>query len=196
VNINGRTIDTSKILFIGCGSFVDIKKIIEKRIAPQKKAIGFDNNKMNLPTRIQDEYKKNILNEIIPEDLVEYGFLPEFVGRMPNITHTEPLTKEMLERILTEPKNSEVKQCQKNFAYDGIEIQFTECAIDEIARQAWKQNIGARGLKRIINEITKDYYNRSPHIPEFITINKKYVIKQLNKKKRLPEIRNTNSKGR
>ena len=193
---NRTIVDSSNILFIGCGAFIGIEDIIRKRMSIGERTLGFVSaNKVRASgyAGSSDKNKKevdreSILKHVIPEDLVSYGFLPEFIGRMPSITYTDSLTVDILERILREAKNSEVLQCQKFFAYDGIKLEFSDCALKEIANQAWELKLGARGLKTIVNKVVRDYYTRSPYIPEVITIDREYVLEQLDLEEKKREL--------
>ncbi|PTM58226.1 ATP-dependent protease ATP-binding subunit ClpX [Desmospora activa] len=142
-------IDTSNILFVCGGAFDGLEPIIKRRIG--KKVIGFssDSNTADLK---QGEYLKMVL----PEDLLRFGLIPEFVGRLPIISTLEPLDQEALVRILTEPKNALVKQYQKLLEIDNVELIFEEDALKAIADEAIKRNTGARGLRAIIESIMLD----------------------------------------
>lgn len=143
-------INTSNILFICGGTFDGLEKIIEKRL--NKNSIGF------IPEKIQKKSDKidSLLPQILPEDLLKYGMIPEFVGRLPVITTLLNLTEGDLVRILTEPKNSLVKQYKKIFTMDGVELVFDEDALNSIAALALKRSTGARGLRSIMEEIMLD----------------------------------------
>ncbi|GIM44645.1 ATP-dependent Clp protease ATP-binding subunit ClpX [Collibacillus ludicampi] len=146
-------IDTSNILFICGGAFDGMEQIIKRRLG--KKVIGFgadlktDEADRNLK---EDEY----LSKVLPEDLLKFGLIPEFIGRLPVITTLEKLDETALMRILTEPKNALVKQYQRLLEMDDVELEFTEEALQEIAREAIKRNTGARGLRAIIEGIMLD----------------------------------------
>ncbi len=140
-------IDTSNVLFICGGAFDGIEQIIKRRIG--KKVIGF-----GAAGGKKDELKEGeLLSQVLPEDLLKFGLIPEFVGRLPVISTLEPLDEDALMRILTEPKNALVKQYQKLFEMDGVELEFEEGALREIAKEAIKRNTGARGLRSIIESI-------------------------------------------
>mgnify|MGYP001006851158 CR=1 FL=1 len=143
-------IDTTNILFICGGAFDGLTDIIESRM--NKKAIGFNS------TILSKEEKKvqNILKKVQPEDLVRYGIIPEFIGRLPLITTIEELDINALKDILVRPKNSLVKQYTKLAKYDDIDLEFTEEALTEIARRALKRKMGARGLRAIIEHTMLD----------------------------------------
>ncbi|HET6454933.1 MAG TPA: ATP-dependent Clp protease ATP-binding subunit ClpX [Armatimonadota bacterium] len=141
------TIDTTNVLFICGGAFEGLDNIIERRISDQ--SLGF---------RAKVESKKNrqigdILAQILPEDLLKYGFIPEFIGRLPVIGTLNALDQEALVRILVEPKNALVKQYRKFFEYDGVDLEFKEDALDTIAAEAMKRGIGARALRAILEEV-------------------------------------------
>ena len=138
-------IDTKNILFILGGAFDGMEDIIRRRQG--KKAIGFgsteDREKKSLAT-------EDLLQSVIPHDLVKFGIIPELVGRIPVTVPLDPLDEKSLIRILTEPKNALVRQYQKLFAFDRVELEFQKDAFSEIARLAKEQNTGARGLRSIM----------------------------------------------
>jgi ATP-dependent Clp protease ATP-binding subunit ClpX len=140
-------IDTTNILFICGGAFAGLDKVIESRIG--NKGIGFGAD-------IRRDEEKNIgetLGKVLPEDLLKYGLIPEFVGRLPVITHVHNLDKQALVDILTKPKNALVKQYCKFFEFDGVELEFSDDALDAIADQAILRGTGARGLRAIMEEV-------------------------------------------
>ena len=139
-------IDTTNILFICGGSFEGIEPIIEKRIASS--AMGFGANVMSQKSKDRTE----LLKKVTPHDLVKFGIIPEMVGRLPVITTLDSLDKKALVRILTEPKTSLVKQYQKIFNIDGVNLQFTDGALEAIAQRAIDRKTGARGLRSIMEE--------------------------------------------
>jgi len=140
-------IDTSDILFICGGAFVGLENIIKKRLG--KSTIGFGAE----VKKIKDE---DILKYVEPEDLVKYGLIPELVGRLPIITTLQALKEDDLVRVLVEPKNALVKQYKKLFEMDGVELEFEEDALREIAKEAMRRKTGARGLRAILEKIMKD----------------------------------------
>ena len=139
-------IDTTNILFICGGSFDGIEPIIEKRIASS--ALGFGGTVLSQKSKEGTE----LLKKVTPHDLVKFGIIPEMVGRLPVITTLENLDKAALVRVLTEPKNSLVKQYQKLFSLDGVNLQFTDGALSAIAQKAIDRKTGARGLRSIMEE--------------------------------------------
>jgi ATP-dependent Clp protease ATP-binding subunit ClpX len=138
------SIDTTNILFICGGAFSGLEKIIARRIG--KNAVGFG-AKIHSKNSVENA---ELLGEVMPEDLLAYGLIPEFIGRLPVLSHVHQLQKEDLVRILTEPKNALVKQYHRFFAYDSIELVFTEDGLWEIAQRALERETGARGLRSII----------------------------------------------
>ena len=153
-------IDTTNILFICGGAFDGLTDIIESRM--NKKAIGFNS------TILSKEEKKvqNILKKVQPEDLVRYGIIPEFIGRLPLITTIEELDIDALKDILVRPKNSLVKQYTKLAKYDNIDLEFTDEALEAIAKKAIERKTGARGLRSIIENIMTEivYKTSAKHI--------------------------------
>jgi len=138
------TIDTTNILFICGGAFSGLEKIIERRVG--KKGVGF-------AADIEGKQQKDVgelFARVLPEDLLDFGLIPEFIGRLPVICNVHQLRKEDLVAILCEPKNALTKQYKKFFAYDGVELIFAKDALDAIADHALKLDTGARGLRSII----------------------------------------------
>lgn len=143
-------VDTSNILFIVGGAFDGIENIVKERLGD--KTIGFGTDTGEL----QDVNEKNILQHIIPEDLLKFGLIPEFIGRLPVLTALQKLDEDDLVRILTEPKNALVKQYQELIRLDGSQLQFTDGALRAMAQLAIKRNTGARGLRSIIEDVMRD----------------------------------------
>ncbi len=143
-------IDTTNILFICGGAFVGLEDIIERRVG--KKSMGFGADVQTKKERNQGA----LFSQLQPEDLLKFGMIPEFVGRIPIVVTLEALTEEALVNILTKPKNALTKQYKKLFELDGVELQFEEDAVEEIAKQAIERNTGARGLRSIIESIMMD----------------------------------------
>lgn len=141
-------IDTTNILFIVGGAFDGIETIVKNRLG--EKTIGFGTNNKKVD---EDE---SIMQQIIPEDLLKFGLIPEFIGRLPVTTALEKLTTEDLVHILTEPKNALVKQYQKLLSYDETELSFDPDALNAIADKAIARNTGARGLRSIIEDVMMD----------------------------------------
>jgi ATP-dependent Clp protease ATP-binding subunit ClpX len=140
-------IDTTNILFICGGAFAGLEKIVESRIGSRGIGFGAD------VRRVEEKDLGAILSQVLPEDLLKYGLIPEFVGRLPVITNVHNLDKEALVDILTKPKNALVKQYHKFFEFDGVELEFADDALQAIADQAILRATGARGLRAIMEEV-------------------------------------------
>ncbi len=140
-------IDTTNVLFIVGGAFAGLERIIEQRIG--KKGVGFT---AAIRTK-EDREKDDAFAEVMPEDLLKFGLIPEFVGRLPVVATVQPLDRTALMRILTEPRNALVKQYQKLFELDGVELEFSDDAIGAIAEQALLRGTGARATRAIIEEV-------------------------------------------
>ncbi|MBD2860965.1 ATP-dependent protease ATP-binding subunit ClpX [Paenibacillus oceani] len=178
-------IDTTNILFICGGAFDGIEQIIKRRIG--KKVIGFssEGHKTDLKP---GEY----LSLVLPEDLLKFGLIPEFVGRLPVISTLEPLDESALVRILTEPKNALVKQYQKMLEMDNVALEFTPEALDAIAKEAIKRNTGARGLRAIIEGIMLDVMFEVPSRDDVINC---VVTKEVVMDKITPELKTKDGKS-
>ncbi len=142
-------IDTTNILFICGGAFDGIEQIIKRRLG--QKVIGFGSD-----TKQNELDQKSLLSKVLPEDLLRFGLIPEFIGRLPVISSLTPLDEEALIEILTKPKNALVKQYQKMLELDDVELEFEEEALTEIAKKAIERKTGARGLRSIIEGIMLD----------------------------------------
>ncbi len=142
-------VNTENILFIAGGAFDGIERIITKRLNMQ--AIGYSASKKEATLD-----KENVLKYIIPKDLKEFGLIPEIIGRLPVLTHMEPLDRKTLRAILTEPKNAIIKQYEKLFGMDGISFQITEQALDYIVDKAIEYKLGARGLRSLCEAVFTD----------------------------------------
>ncbi|HEV3418190.1 MAG TPA: AAA family ATPase, partial [Pirellulales bacterium] len=149
--------DTTNILFICGGTFVGIEKIIAKRLG--KRTIGFGQQS----GMRGDADVSELLPQVDADDILEFGLIPELVGRLPVISALKPLDSEALVRVLREPKNALVKQYQKLFAMEGADLQFTEEGLRAIAKRAQEKETGARGLRSIIEEVMLDIMF---HLPE------------------------------
>ena len=143
-------VDTSNILFIVGGAFDGIENIVKERVG--EKTIGFGTSSAERDNITE----KNILQHVIPEDLLKFGLIPEFIGRLPVMTALQKLDEDDLVRILTEPKNALVKQYQELIRLDGSELSFTEGALRAMAKLAIARNTGARGLRSIIEDVMQD----------------------------------------
>ena len=165
------TINTRNILFICGGAFPNLEGIIKKRLM-KKTSIGFG---ADLKDRFDEE--ENIIAQVTNEDLREYGFIPEFIGRLPMIFTLEGLTKEMLVKILKEPKNAILKQYQKLLELDEVKLEFDEGALEAIAEQALKKKTGARALRAIIEKFMLDIMYEIPKDDTIgsVTITRDYI---------------------
>jgi ATP-dependent Clp protease ATP-binding subunit ClpX len=151
-------IDTSNILFICGGAFVGLEKIVEQRTG--KKSIGFIQPGEGQPSR--EQRAADVLRHLEPDDLVKFGMIPEFIGRIPAISVVEPLDEETLMEILTEPKNALVKQFQKLMRMDNVQLEFKQDALKAIAREAYRRKTGARALRGIVEELMLDVMYELP----------------------------------
>ncbi len=172
-------INTENILFICGGAFEGLEKIIDQRTG--KKAIGFGVEKKEIAKKTKTE----VFKEILPQDLLKFGLIPEFVGRLPIVTTLEELDKEALINILTKPKNALVKQYKKLLAMDGVDLEFKPEAVEAIVEKAIERKTGARGLRSIIEEIMRDIMFDIPSNPK---IEKCIVTKETVNEKTKPEI--------
>ena len=150
------TIDTSNILFICGGAFDGLDKIVEARL--DRKAIGFNTEVSQKSTKELSD----LLQEVTPQDLVKFGLIPEFVGRVPICVSLQGLDKEALVRILKEPKNALIKQYQKLFGMDDVELTFEDDAVFAIAEKAFERKTGARGLRSIMESVMMDTMSEIP----------------------------------
>ncbi|MER2227675.1 MAG: ATP-dependent protease ATP-binding subunit ClpX [Carnobacterium sp.] len=153
-------LDTSNILFIVGGAFDGIETIVKNRMG--EKVIGFGSAKKKL-----DE-SQSVMQQIIPEDLLKFGLIPEFIGRLPVMAALEKLTEDDLVHILTKPKNALVKQYKKLLALDEVELEFEDDSLIEIAKKAIERNTGARGLRSIIESIMLEIMFDLPSRPEIV----------------------------
>ncbi|RME80555.1 MAG: ATP-dependent Clp protease ATP-binding subunit ClpX [Planctomycetota bacterium] len=161
-------IDTSKILFICGGAFVGLEEIVARRL--DKRLIGFQ-RESNIVEEVENKYE--LLQHVEPEDLIQFGLIPEFVGRLPVIANLAPLKEEDLIRIMVEPKNAIVKQYQKYFEMEGATLEFTPKALEKIAKMAIERKTGARGLRAILEKIMLDIMY---HLPSHSGKGKVYTL--------------------
>jgi ATP-dependent Clp protease ATP-binding subunit ClpX len=141
-------VDTTNILFICGGAFIGLDKVIQRRIG--QKGMGFQ---ANIRPMTQPRNTAGLLQQIQPEDLIRYGLIPEFVGRLPVVGTLHELDEAAMIEILTQPKNALARQYQKQFEWDGIRLRFTDEALRAVARQACERKVGARGLRMILEEL-------------------------------------------
>ena len=166
------TVNTRNILFICGGAFPDLDEIIKQRLRKQT-SIGF-----NAELKDSLDKRKDILKEVTVEDVKKFGMIPEFVGRLPMMFSLEGLSEEMLVRILKEPKNAIIKQYQKLFEMDEVDLEFTDEALAEIAKKALERETGARALRSIIEEFMLDLMYEIPRDDNIgrVTVTKEYVL--------------------
>ena len=167
-------IETTNILFICGGAFVELEKIINKRITDA--SLGFG---AGIKSSKDDVENYELIKQITPQDLIKFGLIPEFVGRLPIVVGLHDLTEDALKIILTTPKNSITKQYQKMFDMDGIKLSFDESAIDAVAKKAMKLKTGARGLRTILEEsmLSLMYTAPADKSIDSITINEDFITK-------------------
>jgi ATP-dependent Clp protease ATP-binding subunit ClpX len=178
-------VDTTNILFICGGAFVGLEKIIARRVG--KKTLGFrpgDESGADSPKRaVPSQRDMSLLSQLQPEDLIRYGFIPEFIGRMPIAGVLEDLDRGALVQILTKPKNAIIKQYQKLFEYENVKLKFSDDAMDSIAELALQRRVGARGLRMILEELMLDlmYYLPSyKKVREFVVTREMVLSQKIN----------------
>ncbi|RMG10406.1 MAG: ATP-dependent Clp protease ATP-binding subunit ClpX, partial [Deltaproteobacteria bacterium] len=152
-------LDTTNILFICGGAFVGLEDIVANRLNQKRMGFGVE--------LVRDEGRSDeLISQAHPEDLIKYGMIPEFVGRIPVVATLHELDHEALVRILTEPRNSLVKQYETMLSFEGVELTFTEDALAAVADEAIKRNVGARGLRIILEELMLDIMYQVPSLPD------------------------------
>lgn len=167
-------VNTEHILFIAGGAFDGIERLISKRLNMQ--VVGYNSSKTGVIDR------KNLMQYIIPKDLKDFGLIPEIIGRLPVLTYMNPLDKETLRMILTEPKNAIIKQYKKLFEMDGIKFEIKEEALDFIVEKAMEYKLGARGLRSLCESILTDAMFELPSSDKKeLIVTKKYAEEKLNK---------------
>jgi ATP-dependent Clp protease ATP-binding subunit ClpX len=168
-------VNTKDILFIAGGAFDGIERIISKRL--NRQAVGYSTSK-----NVDNIDKDNLLQYIIPKDIKDFGLIPEIIGRLPVLTHMDPLDKETLRAILTEPKNALIKQYQKLFAMDDVDFTISNDALDFIVEKALEYKLGARGLRSLCEAILTDaMYDLPSNDEKILHIDKDYANDTLTK---------------
>lgn len=168
-------VDTKDILFICGGAFDGIERKIASRLNTHVVGFGHDGKEMK-------KQRENLMKYVMPQDLKSFGLIPEIIGRLPVLTSLEPLDKEALLRILTEPKNAITRQYKKLFALDGVKLEFDDSALNLIADKAIEYKLGARGLRSIVETIMVDAMYEMPSDPaKKFVVDAEYVAKQLEK---------------
>jgi len=153
-------LDTSHILFICGGTFVGLDDIVRKRLG--RKSIGFASEQSGVDDRTND--KGYLLSQVTSEDLIEYGMIPELIGRLPVTASLMPLSEEVLVQILTEPKNALIRQYQHFFSMENAQLEFTPAALSKLAKRALKRDTGARALRSVLEEVMLDLMYDLPEI--------------------------------
>ncbi len=168
-------VNTQNILFIAGGAFDGIERVISKRL--NRQAVGYNTSKNHDAID-----KDNLLQYIIPKDIKDFGLIPEIIGRLPVLTHMDPLDKETLRAILTQPKNALIKQYQKLFLMDDVQFTITDDALDYIVDKALEYKLGARGLRSLCEAILTDaMYDLPSSLDKELEIDKNYVHEALTK---------------
>jgi ATP-dependent Clp protease ATP-binding subunit ClpX len=169
-------IDTTNVLFLCGGAFAGLEKLIESRIGRKGVGFGADVRKM------EEKDLGTILEHVLPEDLLKYGLIPEFVGRLPVLTHVHNLDTQALVEILTEPKNALIRQYKKFFEFDGVELEFTDDALVAVAEQSMLRGTGARGLRAILEEVLLNVMYDLPSREDVgkCVINREVVLEKVN----------------
>src|SRR5207249_6932074 len=170
-------VDTTNILFICGGAFVGLEKVIARRSG--KKSIGFLQEEEKGPkphSGTSGRRDIDLLSQVQPIDLIKFGFIPEFIGRMPVVAVLEDLDKQALMQILTRPKNAIIRQYQKLFEFENVRLRFSDDALDAIADLAMERKVGARGLRMILEDLMLDlmYY-----IPSYKKVREFQVTKEM-----------------
>jgi ATP-dependent Clp protease ATP-binding subunit ClpX len=177
-------VDTTNILFILGGAFVGLEKVIARRVGT--KSIGFvasdekDAGRRGMSAARRDT---DLLSQCQPVDLIKYGFIPEFIGRMPVTAVLEDLSKEALIQILTKPKNAIVRQYQKLFEFENVKLKFSEDALDAVAQMAMERKVGARGLRMILEDLMLDlmyYLPTFKKVKEFVVTKEMVLTQKIN----------------
>jgi ATP-dependent Clp protease ATP-binding subunit ClpX len=178
-------VDTTNILFICGGAFVGLEKVIARRVGT--KSIGFipPEEKETSPRRGPNSIRRDtdLLSQCQPVDLIKYGFIPEFIGRMPVTAVLEDLSKEALVQILTKPKNAIIRQYQKLFEFENVKLKFSEDALDAVAQLAMERKVGARGLRMILEDLMLDlmyYLPTFKKVREFIVTKEMVLTQKIN----------------
>ncbi len=159
-------VNTHNILFICGGAFVGLEQIVQRRLG--KRVMGFRNS--GEESKTQELTRSEMMAAVEPEDLIQFGFIPEFIGRLPMLTSLAQLTEDQLVTILTEPKNALVKQYQKLLAMEGVDLEFTNDALHELAAQAYKKGTGARALRSLIEKLMLEVMYEVPSSDDILGV--------------------------
>ena len=174
-------VDTSNVLFVCGGAFIGLDKIIHKRIG--QKSMGFGND-----DDIDEGKNENLIKEIAPEDLVKYGMMPEFVGRLPIVSSLEELEIGDLEKILLETKNALIKQYRKLFLMEGVDLVFTKDAVRAVAEKAIELKTGARALRSILEKLMLDIMYHLPQMTDVVEVSINRAVVEGRKKAKIRKI--------
>ncbi|MGH2604856.1 MAG: ATP-dependent Clp protease ATP-binding subunit ClpX, partial [Dehalococcoidia bacterium] len=169
-------IDTTNVLFVCGGAFAGLDKIIEQRVG--KQGLGFGSHLRSK----EDVSNDDVFADVMPEDLLKFGMIPEFVGRLPVLTSVRNLDRDALIQILTEPRNALVKQYQRLFELDAVELEFSDDALESIADQAILRGTGARGLRAIMEEVLLPVMYEVPSSPDVarVVVTSEVVLENVN----------------
>jgi ATP-dependent Clp protease ATP-binding subunit ClpX len=169
-------IDTTNVLFICGGAFAGLDRIVQGRVG--KAGVGFGANLRSINDRAADD---DVLAQVMPEDMLKFGLIPEFIGRLPVITNVRSLDRDALVKILTEPRNALVRQYQRLFELDGVELEFAPEALESIADQAILRGTGARGLRAIMEEVLLSVMYEVPSNPNIarVLITREVVLEKV-----------------
>jgi len=175
-------VDTTNILFICGGAFVGLEKIIARRVG--KKTLGFKSVEENREgPRGAQQRDMTLLEQLQPEDLIKFGFIPEFIGRLPVAAVLEDLDRDALVQILVKPRNAIIKQYQKLFEYENVKLKFSDDALEAIADLALQRKVGARGLRMILEELMLDVMYFLPSykkVREFLVTREMVMTQKIN----------------
>jgi ATP-dependent Clp protease ATP-binding subunit ClpX len=177
-------VDTTNILFICGGAFVGLDKVISRRVGTR--AMGFSGPEDNADSNARRPHPRRdmtLMEQIQPVDLIKFGFIPEFIGRLPVVGMLEDLDREALVQILTKPKNSIIRQYQKLFEFENVRLRFTDDALEAIAQLAMERKVGARGLRMILEDLMLDlmYYLPSyKKVREFLVTKEMVLTQKIN----------------
>jgi ATP-dependent Clp protease ATP-binding subunit ClpX len=172
-------VDTTNILFICGGAFVGLDKVVSRRIG--KKSLGFrtgNEKEKETPSTVRQD--SEMLQQVQPQDLIKFGLIPEFVGRLPVVGVLDDLDESALVQILTKPKNAITKQYQRLFEFENVKLKFTDDSLSAIAREALSRKVGARGLRMILEELMLDLMY---HLPSQKKIKEFEVTQQMVEKR-------------
>lgn len=169
-----KQVDTTNILFIGMGAFCGLEKIVEKRIHKNASTIGFNQQ----ATAVKEPNTENLLDKVTAADLSSFGMIPELIGRFPVVTHTNPLGKDDLKRIIQFPRNAILKQYQKLAYLDGKTLTFNDGALDAIAEAAYSNGTGARSLRGIMETVLTDFMFDAADRKERCLLVNKYCVER------------------